>query len=148
MGSLLLGRFVEVLFISAAFGAIYRLPEFALSAVQKSACSIFLLKACFRSDSLSDQNVTLPWFPRSLLRWRRLATIVVLCVIPSLIQAAEAAAFQRQVRVVASYGQALANAGPIYLPEHQALFFTSNRLRRADGSPYVVVSLFDVNSGR
>lgn len=90
----------------------------------------------------------LPWFPRSPLKWRRLATFVVLYVIPSLIQAAEAAAFPRQVRVVASYGQALAHEGPIYLPDHQALFFTSNRLRRADGSPYVVLSLFDVNSGK
>ena len=90
----------------------------------------------------------LPCFPRSPLKWRRLATFVVLCAIPSLIQVAEAAAFPRQVRVVASYGQALAHEGPIYLPDHQALFFTSNRLLRADGSQYVVVSLFDVNSGK
>ena len=90
----------------------------------------------------------LPCFPRSPLKWRRLATFVVLCAIPSLIQAAEAAAFPRQVRVVASYGQALAHEGPIYLPDHQALFFTSNRLRHADGSQYVVLSLFDVNSGK
>jgi gluconolactonase len=44
--------------------------------------------------------------------------------------------------------QALAHEGPIYLPDHQALFFTSNRLRRVDGSQYVVVSLFDFNSGK
>jgi gluconolactonase len=42
----------------------------------------------------------------------------------------------------------LAHEGPIYLPDHQALFFTSNRLRRADGSQYVVMSLFDLNSGK
>ena len=90
----------------------------------------------------------LPCYPRSPLKWRRLATFVVICAIPSLIQVAEAAAFPRQVRVVASYGQALAHEGPIYLPDHQALFFTSNRLLRADGSQYVVVSLFDVNSGK
>ena len=90
----------------------------------------------------------LPCHPRSPLKWRRLATFVVICAIPSLIQVAEAAAFPRQVRVVASYGQALAHEGPIYLPDHQALFFTSNRLLRADGSQYVVVSLFDVNSGK
>ena len=84
--------------------------------------------------------------PSVSLKWRRWATFVVLCAIPSLIQAAEAAAFPRQVRVVASYGHALAHEGPIYLPNYQALFFISNRLRRGDGSQYVVVSLFDFNS--
>ena len=90
----------------------------------------------------------LPWLSWSPLKWRRLATIVLLCATPALIQAAEAQAVASKVRVVAEYGQALAHEGPIYLPEHRALFFTSNRLHRADGSPYVVVSLFDVNSGK
>jgi len=74
--------------------------------------------------------------------------MVALCATPSLMQAAEGPAVPRQVRVVASYRQALAHEGPIYLPDHQALFFTSNRLRRADGSQYVVMSLFDLNSGK
>ena len=43
--------------------------------------------------------------------------------------------------------QALAHEGPIYLLDRQALFFTSNRLRLADGSQYLVVSLFDFSSG-
>jgi len=92
--------------------------------------------------------VSLRWFPRSLPNWRRLGIMVALCATPSLMQAAEGPAVPRQVRVVASYRQALAHEGPIYLPDHQALFFTSNRLRRADGSQYVVMSLFDLNSGK
>jgi len=92
--------------------------------------------------------LSLPWVPRLPLNWARLATLVVSCVTPSLIQAAEGPPLPMQVRVVASYGQALAHEGPIYLPDHQALFFTSNRLRRADGSQYVVVSLLDLNSGK
>ena len=92
--------------------------------------------------------VSRPWFPRSPLNWGHGATIVLLCATPSLIQAAEGPQIPSKVRIVASYGQPLAHEGPIYLPDHQALFFTSNRLRRADGSQYVVVSLFDVNSGK
>ena len=92
--------------------------------------------------------LSLPWVPRLPLNWPRLATLVVSCVTPSLIQAAEGPPLPSQVRVVASYGQALAHEGPIYLPDHQALFFTSNRLRRADGSQYVVVSLLHLNSGK
>jgi len=92
--------------------------------------------------------LSLPWVPRLPLNWARLATLVVSCVTPSLIQAAEGPPLPMQVRVVASYGQALAHEGPIYLPDHQALFFTSNRLRRADGSQYVVVSLLHLNSGK
>ena len=92
--------------------------------------------------------LSLPWVPRLPFNWVRLATLVVSCVTPSLIQAAEGPPLPMQVRVVASYGQALAHEGPIYLPDHQALFFTSNRLRRADGSQYVVVSLLDLNSGK
>jgi len=92
--------------------------------------------------------LSLPWVPRLPFNWVRLATLVVSCVTPSLIQAAEGPPLPMQVRVVASYGRALAHEGPIYLPDHQALFFTSNRLRRADGSQYVVVSLLDLNSGK
>ena len=92
--------------------------------------------------------VSRPWFPRSPLYWGHGATIVLLCATPSLIQAAEGPQIPSKVRIVASYGQPLAHEGPIYLPDHQALFFTSNRLRRAEGSQYVVVSLFDVNSGK
>jgi len=92
--------------------------------------------------------LSLPWVPRLPLNWARLATLVVSCVTLSLIQAAEGPPLPMQVRVVASYGQALAHEGPIYLPDHQALFFTSNRLRRADGSQYVVVSLLHLNSGK
>ena len=92
--------------------------------------------------------VSRPWFPRSPLNWGHGATIVLLCATPSLIQAAEGPQIPSKVRIVASYGQPLAHEGPIYLPDHQALFFPSNRLRRADGSQYVVVSLFDVNSGK
>ena len=42
---------------------------------------------------------------------------------------------------------ALAHEGLIDLLDRQALFFTSNRLRLADGSHYLVVSLFDFSSG-
>jgi gluconolactonase len=49
---------------------------------------------------------------------------------------------------VATYEKPLAHEGPIFLEERQSLFFTSNRLRRPDGSQYVVVSLFNVQSGK
>lgn len=52
-----------------------------------------------------------------------------------------------QVKTLASYTKPLAHEGPLFLAERQQLFFTSNRLRRPDGSQYVVVSLFDLKKG-
>jgi hypothetical protein len=77
-----------------------------------------------------------------------LGTIVVLSGTPSLILAAEGPAAPTQVWVVASYGQALSHEGwSDRFPRLSSNSFTPNRLRRADGCQYLVVSLFDVNSG-
>jgi len=85
---------------------------------------------------------------RALRKWGKMAMIGVLFATTAVCQAAASPAIPNRVRVIASYDQALAHEGPVYLPELHALFFTSNRLRRPDGSQYVVVSLFDVNSGK
>lgn len=65
----------------------------------------------------------------------------------SIARAAEQASSAWRLRVLASYDQPLAHEGPVFLPEKRELFFTSNRLRRSDGSQYVVVSSYNVDSG-
>ena len=53
-----------------------------------------------------------------------------------------------KVTTLASYDQPLAHEGPLHLSERELLFFTSNRLRKPDGSPYVKVSIFDLKTGK
>jgi gluconolactonase len=61
--------------------------------------------------------------------------------------AAEQSLQRARLRILASYGQPLAHEGPVLLPERDELFFTSNRLKRSDGSQYVVVSAFQLSKG-
>jgi gluconolactonase len=63
-------------------------------------------------------------------------------------RAAEPTSGPWRLRVLATYDQPLAHEGPVFLPERRELFFTSNRLKRPDGSQYVVVSTFNVASGK
>jgi hypothetical protein len=65
----------------------------------------------------------------------------------SAVLAAEHSLQRPRLRVLASYAQPLAHEGPVLLPERDELFFTSNRLRRTDGSQYVVVSAFQLTKG-
>ena len=53
-----------------------------------------------------------------------------------------------KLRVLANYSQPLAHEGPVFIPELQSLFFTSNRLKRGDGSQYVIASLFNTRTGK
>ncbi len=50
--------------------------------------------------------------------------------------------------MLTTYAQPLAHEGPVFLPETQELFFTSNRLQRPDGSQYVIASIFNVVTGK
>ncbi len=51
-----------------------------------------------------------------------------------------------EIETLASYDQPLAHEGILHLRERDALFFTSNRLIRKDGSQYVTVSMFDLKT--
>jgi len=51
------------------------------------------------------------------------------------------------LQVRALYDDALAHEGPVYLEDSEELVFTSNRLTDSEGSPFVVVSSFDPDSG-
>ena len=53
-----------------------------------------------------------------------------------------------KLKTLAQYEQPLAHEGPLYLKDRNELFFTSNRLRRADGSQYVIVSNFNLNNNQ
>lgn len=48
------------------------------------------------------------------------------------------------LRLLASYDQPLAHEGPLHLGDRNELFFVSNRLKKADGSQYVIVSSFNL----
>ncbi|MCP9775037.1 SMP-30/gluconolactonase/LRE family protein [Cyanobium sp. WAJ14-Wanaka] len=61
-------------------------------------------------------------------------------------RAAEHSLAKWQLKVLASYSQPLAHEGPVILADRNQLFFTSNRLRRSDGSQYVIASIFDLKS--
>ena len=78
----------------------------------------------------------------------RFATMLLLCASSFAAQAAEPGSIASRLRVVAAYDKPLAHEGPLYLAERRSLFFTSNRLQRPDGSQYVVVSLFNVDTGK
>ncbi len=52
-----------------------------------------------------------------------------------------------KLKLLASYSKPLAHEGPVFIPELNQLFFTSNRLYRSDGSQYVVVSSFNLQDG-
>ncbi len=53
-----------------------------------------------------------------------------------------------KLRALAEYSQPLAHEGPVFIPELQSLFFTSNRLKRPDGRQYVIASLFNIRTGQ
>jgi gluconolactonase len=52
-----------------------------------------------------------------------------------------------KLKLLASYTRPLAHEGPVFIPELNQLFFTSNRLYRSDGSQYVVASSFNLQDG-
>ena len=51
-----------------------------------------------------------------------------------------------RLKILASYDQPLAHEGPVFIPERREIFFTSNRLKRADGSQYVIASVFNIDT--
>ncbi|MCP9914183.1 SMP-30/gluconolactonase/LRE family protein [Cyanobium sp. BA20m-14] len=63
-------------------------------------------------------------------------------------RAAEPALGAWRIRVLSTYINPLAHEGPVFIPETQELFFTSNRLKRPDGSQYVIASMFNVTTGK
>jgi len=92
--------------------------------------------------------------PRSLAPTARLrsAALALLVGVGTLASAtvswaADPALSKLRLRVLATYQQPLAHEGPLFIAEKRELFFTSNRLKRADGSQYVVVSSFNLDTG-
>jgi len=85
---------------------------------------------------------------RVLKTCQQLGAIVLLLATTSVARSDENKLGPWKLRVLANYSQPLAHEGPVFVPELQSLFFTSNRLKRPDGSQYVIASLFDTRSGK
>ena len=88
------------------------------------------------------RNLSIP------IQWKRAATVFLLCATSAVAQAAENTIGSLKLRVLATYDKPLAHEGPVFIPELNSLFFTSNRLRRADGSQYVISSLFNIKTSK
>jgi gluconolactonase len=80
--------------------------------------------------------------------WKSAAAVFLLCTTSAVAKAADKALGPLRLRVLATYDKPLAHEGPVFIPELNSLFFTSNRLRRSDGSQYVIASLFNTISGK
>ena len=85
---------------------------------------------------------------RVLKTCQQLGAIVLLLATTAVARSDENKLGPWKLRVLANYSQPLAHEGPVFIPELQSLFFTSNRLKRPDGSQYVIASLFDTRSGK
>lgn len=85
---------------------------------------------------------------RALKTCQQLGAIVLLLATTAVARSDENKLGPWKLRVLANYSQPLAHEGPVFIPELQSLFFTSNRLKRPDGSQYVIASLFDTRSGK
>jgi gluconolactonase len=87
--------------------------------------------------------------PYARLRSAALALVVGIGTLATatVSRAADPVLSSLRLRVLETYQQPLAHEGPLYIPEKRELFFTSNRLKRADGSQYVVVSSFNLDTG-
>lgn len=88
------------------------------------------------------RNLSIP------IQWKSAATVFLLCATSAVAEAAENSIGSLKLRVLATYDKPLAHEGPVFIPELNSLFFTSNRLRRPDGSQYVISSLFNIKTGK
>ncbi len=79
---------------------------------------------------------------------RHLSAIGLLLATTAVARAEENKLGPWKLRVLANYSQPLAHEGPVFIPELHSLFFTSNRLKRPDGSQYVIASLFDTKTSK
>lgn len=85
--------------------------------------------------------------PSSVLRYGALALLLAgTASWQIVVSAAEQTLGPWRLKVLATYDKPLAHEGPVFIPERRELFFTSNRLKRADGSQYVIASIFNVDS--
>ncbi|MCX5948952.1 MAG: SMP-30/gluconolactonase/LRE family protein [Cyanobacteria bacterium] len=82
------------------------------------------------------------------LRCGVLAALFLVGATAAASRAAEPALGAWRIRVLSTYTKPLAHEGPVFMPETQELFFTSNRLKRPDGSQYVIASMFNVATGK
>ena len=82
------------------------------------------------------------------IQWKSAAAVFLLCATSAVAKAADNTIGSLKLRVLATYDKPLAHEGPVFIPELNLLFFTSNRLRRPDGSQYVISSLFNTKTGK
>jgi gluconolactonase len=74
--------------------------------------------------------------------------LIALCfVVSGAAFAQESSLVNAKLKLLAVYSKPLAHEGPVFIPELNQLFFTSNRLYRSDGSQYVVASSFNLQDG-